>query len=147
MPGKAQFYSKKLQKAADIIKDDVIPDISIRLIRNRSSSQQLLNLRHLLLVILTSHKPRRDIIVRRQSGHLQRIDELHMSYLPLQVPLLFPYGDNGYNSTNDHAHESLSTTKKKRKLTPKEYLTFHLMRRNSKWSLILHGNKLLQQFI
>ncbi|KAI9104363.1 hypothetical protein K1719_022935 [Acacia pycnantha] len=89
----------------------------------------------------------RDIIVKRQCGKLQRIDELHMAYLPLQYPLIFPYGDNGYNSSNQHALESLSATKKKRKLTPREYLAFQLMRRKSETSVILHGNKLLQQFI
>ncbi|KAI9118266.1 hypothetical protein K1719_010598 [Acacia pycnantha] len=73
----------------------------------------------------------RDIIVKRQSGSLQRIDELHMAYLPLQYPLLFPYGDNGYDSSNEHAQESLSTTKNKKKLTPREYMAFRLMRRKS----------------
>ncbi|KAI9082358.1 hypothetical protein K1719_035781 [Acacia pycnantha] len=90
---------------------------------------------------------KRDIIVKRQSESLQRIDELHMAYLPLQYPLLFPYGDNGYDSSNEHAQESLSTTKKKKKLTPREYMAFRLMRRKSERSVILHGKKLLQQFI
>ncbi|KAI9089892.1 hypothetical protein K1719_028862 [Acacia pycnantha] len=76
----------------------------------------------------------------------QRIDELHMAYLPLQYPLLFPYGDNGYDSSNQHALESLSATKKKKKLTPREYLAFRLMRRKSETSVILHGNK-LRKFI
>ncbi|KAI9091985.1 hypothetical protein K1719_027920 [Acacia pycnantha] len=90
---------------------------------------------------------KRDIIVKRQCGKLQRIDELHMAYLSLQYPLFFPYGDNGYDSSNQHALESLSATKKKKKLTPREYLAFRLMRRKSETSVILHGNKLLQQFI
>ncbi|KAI9114612.1 hypothetical protein K1719_014310 [Acacia pycnantha] len=77
----------------------------------------------------------------------ERIDELHMAYLPLQYPLLFPYGDNGFDSTNEHSHASLATTKKKKKLTPREYLAFRLMRRKSEISVILHAKKLLQQFI
>ncbi|KAI9093333.1 hypothetical protein K1719_027347 [Acacia pycnantha] len=62
-------------------------------------------------------------------------------------PLLFPYGDNGYDSSNQHAQESPSTTKKKKKLTPRGYMTFRLMRRKSERSVILHGKKLLEQFI
>jgi len=38
----------------------------------------------------------RDIIVEKQSRRLKRIDELHPSYLPLQYPLLFPKGEDGY---------------------------------------------------
>nr|KAJ0185550.1 hypothetical protein LSAT_V11C900505300 [Lactuca sativa] len=39
----------------------------------------------------------KDIIVETRLGFLQRISELHPSYLPLQYPLLFPYGDDGYS--------------------------------------------------
>ncbi|KAI9115792.1 hypothetical protein K1719_013461 [Acacia pycnantha] len=84
---------KHYRNAAEIIKQNVISDVTLM-----------------------------DIIVKRQSGSLQRIDELHMAYLPLQYPLLLPYGDNGYESSNEHAQESLSTTKKKKKLTPREYM-------------------------
>ena len=33
----------------------------------------------------------RDIIVHKNSGKLKTISELHVSFLPLQYPLLFPY--------------------------------------------------------
>ncbi|KAI9100239.1 hypothetical protein K1719_024457 [Acacia pycnantha] len=70
-----------------------------------------------------------------------------MAYLPLHYPLLFPYGDNRYDSINDNAHKSLSTTKKKKKLTPREYLAFRLMRMKSERSVILLGKTVMQQFI
>ncbi|XP_057760443.1 uncharacterized protein LOC130980819 [Arachis stenosperma] len=38
----------------------------------------------------------RDIIVRSTAGQLQRIYETHALYWPLQYPLLFPYGEDGY---------------------------------------------------
>ncbi|XP_035832060.1 uncharacterized protein LOC110932569 [Helianthus annuus] len=50
----------------------------------------------------------RDILVETQSGMLQRISELHPSYLALQYPLLFPYGDDGYRIDiphRDHCHK------------------------------------------
>ncbi|XP_019196554.1 PREDICTED: uncharacterized protein LOC109190511 [Ipomoea nil] len=37
-----------------------------------------------------------DIVVQAKGGQLQRISELNPSYLPLQYPLLFPYGEDGY---------------------------------------------------
>ena len=37
----------------------------------------------------------RDIIIETQHGQLQRIHELHSSYLVLQYPILFSYGEDG----------------------------------------------------
>ena len=44
----------------------------------------------------------RDIIMEKQSGKLQRINELHTSYLGFQYGLLFPYGENGYRHDVNH---------------------------------------------
>ncbi|XP_039602247.1 uncharacterized protein LOC120524463 [Polypterus senegalus] len=40
---------------------------------------------------------KRDIILHLKSDQLQRISELHRSYDPLQYPLMFPYGEDGYH--------------------------------------------------
>uniref|UniRef100_A0A0D3AV48 Uncharacterized protein n=1 Tax=Brassica oleracea var. oleracea TaxID=109376 RepID=A0A0D3AV48_BRAOL len=37
-----------------------------------------------------------DIILEKNSGKLKRINELHPCYLPLQYPLIFPYGEDGF---------------------------------------------------
>lgn len=37
---------------------------------------------------------KRDIVVETKNGWLQRINELHPSYLPLQYILFFPYVDD-----------------------------------------------------
>ena len=37
----------------------------------------------------------RDILITTKSVSLQRISELHPSYLSLQFPVLFPYGEDG----------------------------------------------------
>jgi hypothetical protein len=39
----------------------------------------------------------RDIILRSTDGQFKRISELHTGYLPLRYPLLFPYGQAGYD--------------------------------------------------
>ncbi|GKF56690.1 hypothetical protein Tco_0167030, partial [Tanacetum coccineum] len=40
----------------------------------------------------------RDIIVHENNGNLKKISELHVEYLPLQYPLLFPYAEDGYRT-------------------------------------------------
>ena len=44
-----------------------------------------------------NHFGNRDIILHSRGGHLKRINELHRSYDPLQYPLMFPFGDDGYS--------------------------------------------------
>ncbi len=39
----------------------------------------------------------RDIVVAQQAGPFQRIFELHVGYMALHYPLLFPYGEDGWN--------------------------------------------------
>ena len=38
----------------------------------------------------------RAIIIHNQTGKLQRINKLHLSYMALQYPLLFSYGEDEY---------------------------------------------------
>ena len=42
------------------------------------------------------YKSRRDIVIENKTNTLQRITKLHPSYMSLQYPLLFPYGEDGY---------------------------------------------------
>nr|GEY02623.1 uncharacterized protein [Tanacetum cinerariifolium] len=42
-------------------------------------------------------EPTRDIVVCKNTAHQKRISELHPSYMALQYPLLFPYGEDGYH--------------------------------------------------
>ena len=61
----------------------------------------------------------RDIILERQSGHLQRINELHPSYLGLQYPLLFPYGEDGYR--NDIKHRDMDDSHQRKRNRLEDY--------------------------
>jgi hypothetical protein len=40
---------------------------------------------------------KRDIVVTQQVGPFQRISELHVGYMALHYPLLFPYDDDGWH--------------------------------------------------
>lgn len=68
-------------------------------------------------VDLASH---RDIIVERQSGKLQRIDELHPGYLGFQYPLLFLYGEDKYISDVLQSDSHITQDTKRNLLTIRE---------------------------
>jgi hypothetical protein len=40
---------------------------------------------------------RRDVVLAQQVGSFQRISELHVGYMALHYPLLFPYGEDGWH--------------------------------------------------
>ena len=76
----------------------------------------------------------RDIVLRYRDGGLKRISELHRSYDPLQYPLLFPDGTDGW-----HVDLKLRSG---RKLTAMVYYRYHLMVRHNV-SVLLRAKRLL----
>ena len=89
----------------------------------------------------------RDIIVEAKYKAPKRINELHASYLPLQYPILFPYGEDGYRDDIKHREETLLGTKKRKRLSIREFFAFRLMVREHEISMLLHAKRLLQQVI
>ncbi|XP_074306204.1 uncharacterized protein LOC141641444 [Silene latifolia] len=92
----------------------------------------------------------RDIIIEHRSDGLQRINELHPSYMALQYPLLFPCGEDSYYIGIKYYYDLTSSNKKKRKrecVTMREYYAYRLQQRLSDGYALLRGGKLLQQFI
>nr|XP_026491794.1 uncharacterized protein LOC113397591 [Vanessa tameamea] len=48
------------------------------------------------VLLIDEDKGPRDIVLIARNGKLQRVSEIHRSYDPLQYPLLFPFGNDGY---------------------------------------------------
>ena len=88
----------------------------------------------------------RDIIMEKQSGKLQRINELHTSYLGFQYPLLFPYGEDGYRHDVNH-RDRPGFNHKRNRLTIREWFCFRLQTRQSEALTLLTSRRLFQQFI
>ncbi|XP_035837979.1 uncharacterized protein LOC110942640 [Helianthus annuus] len=84
----------------------------------------------------------RDIIVKEQSGVLKRISELHPSYLALQYPILFPYGDDGYRINIPHRDFGPNTKKTRPNCTMREFFAYRIQDRDNKFSLILNARSL-----
>ena len=88
-----------------------------------------------------------DIILQKQSGRLQRINELHLSYLGLQYPPLFPYGEDGYHSDIKHGDMDDSHQRNRYILTIREFLCFRLQSKKDKAQTLLRSKRLFQRFI
>ncbi|KAL0290225.1 UNVERIFIED_CONTAM: hypothetical protein Sangu_2581200 [Sesamum angustifolium] len=81
----------------------------------------------------------RDIIVQTVGGELINIKDYAGYYDPLQYPLLLPYGTYGWYSN----YESI----RGRRITCCDYYAYMLQIRGITLSIILHGGRLLQQYV
>ncbi|XP_074282757.1 uncharacterized protein LOC141607301 [Silene latifolia] len=95
---------------------------------------------------------KRDIIVRRSCGGLQRISELHPLYTPLQYPLLIPSEEDGYRPGIPHSASSIgvSTSDQPREETTcREWFAYHLIERppDIEFPTILLSGKAFHQFL
>ncbi|CAH1452958.1 unnamed protein product [Lactuca virosa] len=128
-------------------------DMKLRLIGRREQDGRTYNLptasevAALIIGDISDSIEKRDIVVQTKNGSLQRISELHPSYLPLQYPLLFPYGDDGYSVDILHRGVSFTTNTKRAKCTMTEYFAYRIQDRDHSFSLILNSKRLFQQFL
>nr|CAD1824599.1 unnamed protein product [Ananas comosus var. bracteatus] len=94
--------AKSFRMARDRFVAEDYQDLKLRLLRKRGTDGRRYNLptssevAALIVGDIEKNTVERDIVVETQTGLLQRIHELHPSYLPMQYPLLFPYGEHGY---------------------------------------------------
>ncbi|MCI20174.1 ATP-dependent DNA helicase PIF1 [Trifolium medium] len=99
--------------------------VQLRLFRNRTADVRVYNVPEisevaaLIVGDFDSSECGRDIVVREKDGHLQRIHETHSKFIPLQYPLLFPYGEDQYSEDirRNSLTSSSSTKRRKRQET------------------------------
>jgi len=80
----------------------------------------------------------RDIVLHYRDGGLQRISELHRGYDPLQYPLIFSNGTDGWKINLKLANS--------KKLTALVYYRYHIMVRQNV-TVLLRAKQLFQQFL
>jgi hypothetical protein len=90
----------------------------------------------------------RDIVLCTSSGGLQYINELHPSYMPLQYPLLFPRGEDGWHPNIPKSNGTfVPENTKNEKVTQAEFFGLRMQSRTGKSQSLLRGGCLLQQYI
>ena len=94
-------YVKIYRMAKDMIHESEDAKVQIKLIGKRNYDGRQYNLlasSEVVLIVedIDSSTEKRDLFEQYKGGALHQINELHASYLPLQYPLLFPYGEDEY---------------------------------------------------
>ncbi|CAH1452777.1 unnamed protein product [Lactuca virosa] len=144
---------KWYRMARDCFSENPHMDLKLRLIGRRQKDGRTYNLptasevAALIVGDIGDSIDNRDIIVTTQSGSLQHINELHPTYLALQYPLLFPYGDDGYRVDIPHRGVTPSTDTKRRNCIMREFFAYRIQDRVNIFSLVLNSKRLFQQFL
>ena len=135
-------YVKQYRVASNVIHNSGHPPVKLFSIGSQNSDGRIYNtpttseLAALIVGDIDVNFNVRDIIIHEHSGDPHRINELHPSYLPLQYPLLFPYGEDGYRDDVLYRAESLGCTKLKKLVSVKEFFCYRLVDRKHETSII-----------
>lgn len=111
--------------------------VRLKLIRNRSRDSRTYNLpcaneiAALIVGDFDNQEGARDIVVETRSKKLQRISELHPLHLPLQYPLLFPYGEDGYTENIPLRSSETSSSARRTNISMREYFAFLIQKRQN----------------
>ncbi|WVZ80033.1 LOW QUALITY PROTEIN: hypothetical protein U9M48_027548, partial [Paspalum notatum var. saurae] len=125
---------KTFRHARDLLKEHNGIDVSIRIIGADKGDLVQYEMPHteklamLIVGELNLEKYKRDIIVSNKNKELQRISIFHPAYIALQYPLLFPYGERGFQLGINY-HMTQNTNRKKRKrstVTVHEHYKYHV---------------------
>ncbi|XP_019159056.1 PREDICTED: uncharacterized protein LOC109155840 [Ipomoea nil] len=128
---------KSFRMAKEEIQSNPRVEVKMKLIGKRSTDARTYNLptvsevAALIVGDLDAHLGERDILVETKSGLLKRISELNPTYLPLQYPLLFPYGEDGYREDIGFNIVRVVENGSRHRISPREYLAFRIHERSS----------------
>ncbi|GKD74965.1 hypothetical protein Tco_1333247 [Tanacetum coccineum] len=144
--------AKAFRMAMDWCHADTTANVELRLLSERTRSKQynsptVAEVASLITNDFGDGEPTRDIVVCKKDSPPKRISELHPSYMALQYPLLFPYGEDSY-----HEKIMYHTNKGKRKttrdyVTMKEYYAYVIQYRKDQRTTLHRGGRLFQQYL
>ena len=81
-----------------------------------------------------------DMIIRKRGGGLEEIYDIHPSAQPLHFVLLFPFGTKGY-------HADIKQADMKKRVSPREFFTFHINMRNLDSDYLFRFGRLFQEYL
>jgi hypothetical protein len=85
-----------------------------------------------------------DIIVEMKSGTLQQLSYLHPSFIALQYPLLFLYGEDGFHPKIPYVQNRGRICTKRSYVTMREYYANVLQYRHSEGLTLIYSGRLFQ---
>uniref|UniRef100_A0A6N2LWX4 Helitron helicase-like domain-containing protein n=1 Tax=Salix viminalis TaxID=40686 RepID=A0A6N2LWX4_SALVM len=89
----------------------------------------------------------RDIIIETWSNTLQRNSKLHPKFMALQYPLLFPFGEDGYQTNISFANHDGHISRKHQRVPMRAFYAYLIQEREYGEDTLIKGGRLYQQFL
>ncbi|GKD55966.1 hypothetical protein Tco_1289353, partial [Tanacetum coccineum] len=86
-----------------------------------------------------------DVIIQEKAGPPKRINKLHKSYMSLQFPLLFVYGQAGFHT--ELKLRAANGSRNERRLTILSYYVYQLHPHVKEYNLVFRAGRLFQQYV
>ena len=86
-----------------------------------------------------------DVIIQYRGGEPQRINKLHKSYMSMQYPLIFVYGQPGFHT--GLTLRSADPTQRPRRVSLNAFYTYQLHPRPDTYDLLFRTGRLFQQYV
>ncbi|CAN6868444.1 unnamed protein product [Brassica oleracea] len=143
--------TKIFRKARDIHETDSCQEFSIRL-KGKSKRDRQYDMPQtdeiagLIVGDFTEDMGERDIIVQHRSSGLQHISDMHPLFMTLQYPILFPYGQIGFNE-NIPVINTDGEPRKRGYITKREYFAHQIQTRLAEGMVIVRSKRLFHQYI
>ena len=87
-----------------------------------------------------------DVVIEQHDGRLKQVNKLNASYMSLQFPLIFLFGEDGY-----HLGRLLLSTGSSddppKKMTMLKYYSYELHDRPNQYTLLTRSGRLFQQYV
>ena len=93
-----------------------------------------------LRIVTNEEYDKLDLVIHTHGGELQTISNLHRNVMPLHFTLLFPFGTPGYDQDLTHLDE-------RKRVSPREYFTYHLMMRKRQSGYLFRAGRLFQEYV
>ncbi|XP_038701878.1 uncharacterized protein LOC119998611 [Tripterygium wilfordii] len=144
---------KTFRMARDRFKSGDLHDVKLCLYSSRSREGREYSLPSstevagLIVGDFNPENPYRDVVVHHQAKGLQRITEMHPSFMALQYPLLFPYGEDGYRDDIRYKEIIGFENLKRGFVTMREYYARQIQQRKMEAHTLLNGGKLFLQYV
>ncbi|XP_024878027.1 uncharacterized protein LOC112458567 [Temnothorax curvispinosus] len=88
----------------------------------------------------------RDIVLRSRDNTFQRISELHRSYDPLQYPLIFIRGEDGYNISIPQIVPTTGQDNSRKMVSCMQFYAYKLMVRENSFNTLHRYSQLFNQY-
>lgn len=153
MLDKVNPYVKQFRSAKDRFKTDPEEAFHMRIVSNRINDGRTYNtptaseVAALIPGDFNLEMDNRDIVLQQKTGKLKRINEIHASYLALQYPLLFTYGEDGFRLGIKKGVTAATKKLKKPNISMRQFFAYRLHERDNESHCLLHGRRLFQQFL